>query len=235
MYIALCDDEKGALLMLQDIVRSFCNARGLDAGIDLFPSGEDFLLSSRKYDVVFMDIYLPGINGLDAVGQYRRRGQIVFTTISEDHAVKAFGLNATHYLVKPLTVEAVTEAMERCLVRLGKVLETTIMVKTNQRTVSVQMKQIQFIEVFNKLCLIHTEKNEFRTYTSLDALFEQLDDSFLRLQRSYVVNMNFIESFLFDRVILKNNMEIMLSRSNRSEMKKQYQSFLFQMARGDLD
>ncbi len=86
-----------------------------------------------------------------------------------------------------------------------------------------------------KLCLIHTEKNEFRTYTSLDALFEQLDDSFLRLQRSYVVNMNFIESFLFDRVILKNNMEIMLSRSNRSEMKKQYQSFLFQMARGDLD
>ncbi len=233
MYIALCDDEKDSLLMLQNIVRSFCDARGLDTGIDLFTSGEDFLSSEQKYDVVFMDIYLSGINGLDAAEQYGRQGEIVFTTTSLDHAVKAFGLNAAHYLVKPLTAEDVAEAMERCLARLGNILQKTITVKTNRGTVSVQMRQIQFIEVFNKICLLHTEKNEFRTYTSLDALFEHLDSSFLRLQRSYAVNMNFIESFLFDRVLLKNGMEIMLSRSNRSELKKQYQKFLFQLARGD--
>ena len=74
-------------------------------------------------------------------------------------------------------------------------------------------------------------KSDFRTYTSLDALFEQLDDAFLRAQRSYVVNMRFVESFLFDRVILAGGTEIMLSRSNRTELKRQYQSFLFRLAR----
>lgn len=105
-------------------------------------------------------------------------------------------------------------------------------IKTNQGVVSLPVHQILYIEVFNKVCLVHTKKNTFHTYSSLDSLFELLDShTFMRAQRSYIVNMNNIESFYFDHIVLSNGKEIMLSRNTRSELKKQYQQFLFRLAR----
>lgn len=91
---------------------------------------------------------------------------------------------------------------------------------------------IIYIEVFNKICTIHTEKNSFQTYTSLDALSELLDgDSFMRAQRSFLVNMKYIESFYFDHIVMQSGKEIVLSRNNRAGLKNQYQQFLFHLAR----
>lgn len=201
--------------------------------IDCFSCGEDFLSSKGQYDIVFMDIYLTGISGMETVERFgnTEHCQVVFTTTSREHAVEAFGMNAAHYLLKPLNAEGVAEAMERSLARLGHGAGRSLPVKTSRGTVSVPMEKIVYIEVLDKLCTVHTEKNAFQTYASLDALFEQLDDMFLRVQRSYVVNMGFVESFLFDRVILSGGTEIMLSRNNRAELKAQYQKFLFGLAR----
>lgn len=235
MRLALCDDEAASRLELQALIQAFGKERKLEFDIELFSCGEDFLAAHHEYDIVFMDIYLSGISGIETVtrSDSPSRCQVVFTTASREHAVEAFGLDAAHYLVKPLTAESVADAMERCLRRLGQGLEKSLAVRTGQGTISVPMERITFIEVFDKLCTVHTDKNDFQTHTSLDALFEQLDDTFLRVQRSYVINMSFVESFLFDRVILRNGTEIMLSRSNRAELKKQYQKFLFGLARED--
>lgn len=237
MRIALCDDELASIHMLQELIQAFCRNRKLELTMDLFSSGEDFLASAYEYDIVFMDVFLTGLSGIEAVRQsdHSRYRQIVFTTISREYAIDAFGLNATHYLLKPLTAESVAEAMERCLTRLGQGAKKVLSIKTSQGVVVIPMERIILIEVFNKLCIVRTRKGEFRTYTSLDALSEQLDASFLRIQRSYTINMKFVETFLFDRVIMQNGMEIMLSRNNRAELKEQYQRFLWDLARrGDV-
>ena len=235
MHIALCGAEGNALLALQTMVRNFCEKEGLDAAIDSFSSGKELLASVQPYDIVFIDVYLPDMDGMEAAKRAGAspRQQVVFTSASREHAVEAFRLNAAHYLTKPLSPRSVEEAMERCLTRLGRPPRKSLAIKTNQGTLPVPMEQIVFIEVLNKLCTIHTVKTEFRTYTSLDALFEQLNGSFLRVQRSYVINMKYVESFLFDRVILRGGMEITLSRSNRTELKRQYQRFLFDSAERD--
>lgn len=235
MWIALCEDETDSRCGLARLIQSFCEARELAVEIDAFSCGEDFLASAREYDIVFMDVYLTGMSGVEAVKRLHGAAsrQIVFTTSSREHAIEAFGLNAAHYLVKPLTAQAVAQAMERCLDRLGKNPGKYLLVKTERGIIPVPMEQIVYIEVSNKLSTIHTTKNDLQTYTSLDALFEQLDGSFLRAQRSYVVNMNFIESISADRVVLRDGTQIPLSRSNRAELKGQYQKFLFDLARRD--
>ena len=121
MHIALCDDEENALLLLREMVQAFCEKKRLEAVIDLFSGGEDFLASAQRYDILFMDIYLPGMNGMEAAERAGAlaRQQIVFTTVSREYAVEAFRLNAAHYLTKPLSAQSVAEAMERCLMRLG--------------------------------------------------------------------------------------------------------------------
>lgn len=234
MRIALCDDEISALDSLETFLRSYCDEHKLNFVIDRFSSGEALLASPQPYDVIFMDIYLTGINGTDVVRQLSaaNRPQVVFTTTSREHAIEAFGLGAVHYLLKPLTRESVSEAADRCLARLGQGSAKVLQVRTSQGTVPVPMDNITYIEVFNKICVIHTAKNTIQTYASLDGLFELLDArSFLRAQRSYIVNMNFIDSFLSNRLILEDGTEITLSRNNRVELKKQYQQFLFDLAR----
>lgn len=234
LRIAICDDEESALTLLRAFLQHYETEHNLTFTIDCFSSGDSFLASTALYDIIFMDIYLPGMNGAEIVRKLPagHRQQVVFVTTSREYAVEAFELGAAHYLLKPLSQDAVAEAIDRCRNRLTTHPGKALAVKTSSGNVAVPMEHIMYIEVNNKVCIVHTTHNTLRTYTSLDGLYELLDaNSFLRAQRSYIVNMDFIESFLFDRLIMKNGMEIMLSRNNRSELKKQYQRFLFDKAR----
>lgn len=234
--IAVCDDSQKDCQILESQIDMFMRSNNITGNITLFSSGEEFLSAKpdKPYDIVFMDIYMMGINGVDTVLEISNETtpQIVFTTVSQEHAIEAFSLNAAHYLVKPVTQNNVAEAMERCLSRIGIDNKKHIEVKTNNGTVSISINHIVYIEVFNKTCMIHTDKNNFKTNSSLDAIYRLLsNDTFMRAQRSFIVNMGYIESFSFGRIALLNGVEIVPSRSNWNELKKQYHQFLFQLAR----
>lgn len=238
--IAICEDETKDRELLTRLLQTVLAKKNLTARIDPFSCGEDFLAAHEQspYDIVFMDIYLHGISGTDAVRKAlsHSRCRFIFTTVSSEHALEAFALEAAHYLLKPLTEEAVRDALERCLPPLSAEETHFLELKTNQGNVSIPVDNIVYIEAMNKICVIHTKKNEFRSYTSLNALYELLDDAlFLYAQRSYVVNMQYIDAFHFDHIVLSDGFQIVLSRNNRSELKKQYERFLFWLARkGDL-
>ncbi|MEG0376844.1 MAG: LytTR family DNA-binding domain-containing protein [Eubacterium sp.] len=234
MQIALCDDEKSALQFLKKTIEDYCKQKNLTTQIDCFSCGEDFLKTEKHYDIVFMDIYLPGINGIETIKEIfiTTHPQVVFTTTSTDHAVEAFNLSAIHYLVKPFTQKSVEEALNRYWDRMNTQEEDILIVKSGPGFTSIPTSTIIYIEVFNKISTIHTTKNNIQTYTSLDALFEQLDPNcFMKAQRSFIVNMQSIEVFFSDHIVLQNTIEISLSRNNRAALKEQYQNFLFNLAR----
>ena len=215
MYIALCDDDQTTLKELKSYVSAHFAATAYTVQIDFFSCVEDFLNCRQTYDIVFMDIYYDGMNGMDAVKYMQRTEncQIVFSTASREYAVEAFAVDAA-------------------LKRMNRISERILEIKTRNATIPIPMANIIYIEVFNKISVIHTTGNTLQTYTSLDALFEALGPHmFMRAQRSYIVNMKFIDSFFYDHILLQNGLEIKLSRNNRSILKTQYQNFLFDLAR----
>lgn len=236
LHIAVCDDNIQDCQTLTSLLRTFCSSRHLQADIQCFSQGEDFIASCQKnsYDIVYMDIYLPGINGMEAVARTRLTVsfQIVFVTVSREHAVDAFSLNAAHYLLKPLTQTDVSASMERCLSRINTNFPKCLEIKTSLGKIPIPFNSIVYIEVFNKICVIHTEKSTFQTYTSLDTIYKSLDSNiFLRVQRSFIVNMRFIKTFVTDHIVLLDGKSISLSRHMRAKLKKQYQDFLFYLLR----
>ena len=232
MQVALCDDEQQQLDLLEGFLRAYEATHGLELTITRFSSGESLLDSSKYFEVIFMDIYLDGLPGTEVIRRLKKEAQVIFTTTSREHAIEAFGLGAIHYLLKPLEQSAVWEAMNRCLTRLGKISKPALLIQSSQGNIPIPTETITYIEVFDKLCIIHTIKQQFQTYTSLNTLFEQLDRyQFLRPHRSFVVNMEYIGSFLPGKLILKDGTEISLSRNNRAELKAQYQRFLFDLTR----
>ena len=234
--IAVCDDDVKDREFLESQIDTYMKTNNIIGNISLFSCGEDFLSSEpdKPYDIVFMDIYMKGINGVDTVlaASSQNTFQLVFITTSQEYAIEAFNLNAAHYLVKPVTKNTVADAMERCLSRMTTDILKHIDIKTYCGIVSIPMDHIIYIEVYNKTCCINTEKNNYETNSSLDAIYRLLDnDTFMRAQRSFVVNMRFIDSFSFGRIILYNGTEIVPSRNNWNELKNQYHQFLFQLAR----
>ncbi|MFR4977875.1 MAG: LytR/AlgR family response regulator transcription factor [Butyricicoccus sp.] len=232
LQVALCDDEPQQLDILEAFLRAYQEAHGLELTMTRFSSGEALLDASTRFHIIFMDIYLDGLSGTEVIRQLGGTPQVIFITSSREHAIEAFGLGAVHYLLKPLEQSAVWEAMNRCLVRLGESTSPVLHIQSSQGSIPIPTTRITYIEVFDKLCIVHTDTQQFQTYTSLNALFEQLDSyHFLRPQRSFVVNMEYIRSFLSNKLILKDGTEISLSRNNRAELKAQYQRFLFDLTR----
>lgn len=235
LNIAVCEDNDNDMELIRQQLNQICSELGAIVKIDTFRTGEEFLASNEKsaYDIVFMDIFLEGISGIEAAKNSRSCCKYVFVTSSKDYAVEAFSLDAKHYIVKPTDKNTVADALCRCIAALSERSSKTLAVKVDKKIIRIPMESIVYIEVINKTCVVHTENRVYQTNSSLGTLYELLDeDIFMRVQQSFAVNMNYIESFFYDRVAVTGGVEISLSRNSRSELKKQYQRFLFDRVRG---
>lgn len=244
--IAICDDDQRDLLVFSDHILHYCQERKIDVDLDCFLDAQELLDRITGFDIIFMDIYLKDINGLKMIEQVRQKipnTPVVFITSSREFAIDAFRINALHYLVKPLSRTDLEAALERCFAIIQAAdqnghIETqrakilTIKIIKDPIPAVIRMHDIQYIEVFRKVSVLHTKKSEFETYASLNSIYEQLDDSFLRVQRSFIINMNAIEALSGESVMLNGGIQIPISRKNRASIKQQYQDFLFRKARG---
>lgn len=229
MQIALCNDDDAILQMLQSCIAAYFTRTNLIVHTCRFFHAEDFINSTRHFHIVFMGIYHSKTDGIEPLKNIKKKIKcpIVFVADTPKYAIDAFALDAAHYLIKPLTQEAVFQALDRCLARLGEPSREILKVKSSGITIPVPIADITYIEVFNKVCVIHTANRSVQTYTSLDALSRQLNSClFIRAQRSYLVHMGFIGAFFYDYILLKNGVKVGLARKKRAELKKQYQDYL---------
>lgn len=233
LNLAICDDELQCIELLRAYIEDYAHTNGLCITIDTFTNEREFLASTTEYDIIFMDIYIHETNGIDIIRKIdNSQACIIFVTSSKDFAIDAFSLNAIHYLLKPVDKTMLIEALERCIER-KPYNKKTIEVKSQIGNVSIPIKKINYIEVFNKTSVIYLNHTEIQIHSSLESIMQKLDsDIFFRPQRSYIVNMNYIESFYSDYIVLKNKLRIQLSRKNKTSLKKQYQNFLFYLVRG---
>lgn len=240
--IAICDDDQRDLSEFSSHILHYCREREIDIDLKCFHGAQELLETITRFDIIFIDIYLKDANGLKIIEQVRQKISdtlVVFITSSREFAVDAFRVNALHYLVKPLSPSDLEGALERCFAMLqapgltaGGPKTLTVKIIKEPIPAVIRMHDLLYIEVFRKISVLHTKKSEFETYASLNSIYEQLDDSFLRVQRSFIINMNAIEALTGEYVLLTGGVHIPVSRKNRVSIKQQYQDFLFHKARG---
>ena len=118
LRMAVCDDLEEERVQLARMARSYAQRRGLSMELRLFASGNELLDAARRPDfchVLFLDIFMPGLSGLDAARQLRAAGcmaSIVFATTSQDYGVMSFDVQAADYLVKPFRQEDVDRTLD---------------------------------------------------------------------------------------------------------------------------
>lgn len=226
--IAICDDDSMDVQSLKDMLTQMAG----NCVIECFSSGQAFMKAAqeRRYDLVFMDVYLNGENGIDvirAMKQGTSPPKVVFTTCSDAHAVEAFSVRALHYLVKPITTEDVAEVLDRMRSAGGaRQPDSTLTVRIGNDIYTLNQSDIVRVESDNHKTNIHM-KNGFvySIWVPFRKVREQLDSFFLTVSRGVAVNMRFIVKWQATNCVLTDGTGYLLSRNNRQQIKEAYFNF----------
>ncbi len=170
------------------------------------------LLNREPVDAIFCDINMPDLSGMDFVKSLTVPPLVVFTTAYSEYAIEGFKVDAVDYLLKPFGLQDFMRAANRLKERLeikGKTLEAVetgddIFVKTDYRVVKVAIQDIRYVEGMSEYLKLHLESQPkpIVTLLAMKALEERLPQNFMRIHRSYIVNLDKVQEVNKNRVIL---------------------------------
>ena len=172
-------------------------------------------LEQDTVDAIFCDINMPDLNGMDFIKSLTVAPLVVFTTAYAEYAVEGFKVNAVDYLLKPFGLQDFQRAANRIRERLENTQTTTsspltsatddvIFLKTEYRIVKVSIADIRYVEAMSEYLKVYlvSEQKPIITLLSMKKMEERLPDYFMRIHRSYIINLNQIQEVNKNRVIM---------------------------------
>lgn len=237
MNIAICEDRIRDTKEIQTILTKTCMGLQLKFKTDYYHSGEELIRAvqrGRSYSLILMDIYLTGMSGIEAASKIKLllpQIQIAFITVSNEYAINAFELNALHYLVKPIDEKKMRECLQRFLVCSGMPVKT-LKIKSDRKIYKFMLFNVVKIQSSNKGVDVYlsNEKNPCHIPLSFKKTEEQLDSKqFLRISRGLIVQMSHIICIDRETCRLKDGTEAIISRRERSVIRKKYNDYIFKV------
>lgn len=170
-------------------------------------------LEQDTVDAIFCDINMPDLNGMDFIKSLVTPPMVVFTTAYAEYAVEGFKVNAVDYLLKPFGLQDFQRAANRLKERSlpptppqkeEDTSDDTIFLKTEYRIVKVSISNIRYIEGMSEYLKVHVEgeSKPIITLLSMKKIEERLPDYFMRIHRSYIVNLKMIQEVNKNRIIM---------------------------------
>ena len=225
---AVLDDEKIYLDIISTLLATYKQEKNAQIEAELFSNAKQLLEKielGEKYDVFLLDIYMQGLTGMSVATELRSRNvksPIVFLTSSTDHALEAFGVNATHYLLKPYTEENFFFAIEKAMQSVKDHQNDSVVIKVDSGYRHFTVKEILYAEAEDKYQRIYLSDGEklLVRITSTE-LYEKVKDfdCFFRCGRSHIINLNHVRKVTNSSVLLKTGKELKLSHSAIATLK----------------
>ena len=228
LRLAVCDDMEEDRKTIVSMVRKHLDANGHLAIIDQYASGEEFIAADlSKYDLVFLDIYMAKITGIQTAKQLIQRNpgvQIIFCSSSNEYAAESYDVNALRYIVKPIQEEKLQSALNVFLHAHKNI--RTLNFKVNRMDEQVYVSDIFWIEADGHKCIIHTRNGSVTTRTSLAQLEEQLEGlSFVRPIRYALVSIAAVAAIPSNVLTLVNGETIPISRDQKANITQAYMEY----------
>lgn len=239
LLIAICDDLQSDRIQIEKLIKACPLKEDADINIMTFDSGESLVKyyadSKSPFDIIFLDIYMSGENGINTAKQIRKcdsNCKIIFTTSSPDHALESFEVFPFNYLIKPVLKVAFDPVFEKAIKEINKEKKKSLSIKIGPSIQTVFYKDILFIDSNAKMLNIHTIKNKSFSFNSkLDDIEKQINDKrFIRCHQSFLVNMDYILSLDNYSFKLIDDTQIGVTQRNFTSIKKAFYDYILDKA-----
>lgn len=197
--IVIVDDSEADIAHLSSLLRQYERGHHQEFEIVTFTKGLDFLSDlSELYDVIFLDIAMPAINGLEVASKIREKDQkvaIVFLTNLAALALNGYKVNAVDFLVKPLSYDLLSQTMDRVIDKLAEKKEQRIAIRVKHGFKALETATITYVEVRGHSLIFHCVDGDYETHGALKKVEEQLNPKqFVRCNYCFLVNLDYVDS-----------------------------------------
>ena len=234
LKIAICDDDHCDLLQIASLLEVYRHDRKAEISYVSFQNATELLASmdSRDYDLLLLDVLMPGVNGIQAAHEIRERNsrtEIVFLTSSPEYAVESYSVRAHYYLLKPATEEKMFPILDR-LMADSKRPEEALRIKTQTSVFSLPYGKIEYIEVRAKKLYFYLTDGGNREVSGSLADFERAllkRPGFIKVHRSYLVNLQWVLELRQGELVTVMGRHVPVARTVYPRVRTAYTQFLF--------
>ncbi len=219
--IAVCDDEKYMTEKLKRMIKEFFNRKNIDTSVLQYSSGEELLRSNQKIDILFLDIGMQKIDGIETARRLRAhnyKGFLIFITILKEMVFQSFEVQPFDYLLKPVKEENFEKTMERLFLSMQDAGNDSLLVQRGYESSIIAFQDIIYCESIDRKVYLHLESGKvIDYYEKIDSLEKKLDRRFFKCHRSYLINLNYLKSYKNNTAYMMNGKEIPVSRLRNKE------------------
>lgn len=198
IHIAICDDEKDFVSYLNKLLNQYAAETGEEIKVTAYYDGMELI---EKYDttidLIFLDIQMRLVNGLQAAGRIRQMDEkvsIIFLTTLSQYGLEGYKYQATNYIIKPLKYVRLKSEMDGWLKKHRKDNSPALVIVNDTGKYKIALKSISHIETFNRNLLLHTEQENIICYKSMKDMEQELQGKgFIRCHTSYIVNLFYVK------------------------------------------
>lgn len=237
LQLAFCDDDLSELQTIQTLLDRYRVARNQEIRYTAFQNAWDLLAEverGTRYDVLLLDVLMPGQNGIEVAGelrQYDNNVKIIFLTSSPEFAVQSYAVGAYFYQLKPIWEESFYRIIDAALEACRKEQSDSLILRCKTGITRVALNQLEYCEVIHRTLLLHLDSGKvLESSGSLDELSRQLAPygCFYRPHRSYLVNLEYVQTLSYRAITLACLAEIPIPRGKYNEVKSAFLDYAFQ-------
>lgn len=219
--IAICDDEKHMSEHIRSMVSDFFRKKNREISLRMFSSGEELLSYDGQIDILFLDIQMKGMDGIETARKLRDskfRGFLIFITVLKEMVFQSFEVQAYDYLVKPVEEKQFEKTMERLYASMQNASEDSLLVQKGYEGRIIREEEIVFCEIIDRKIYLNLASGEVVDYYErIENLETKLGSHFFRCHRSYLINLKHLKGYKNGTACMDNGREVPVSRLRSKE------------------
>ena len=228
--IAIVEDDESVAQELETLVKQFMRETKQRSNVSLFPSAESFLFTDvAQFDLVFMDIHLPKMDGMDAAKKLKELAPhtlMIFVTSLAQYALDGYGVGAFDFIVKPVSYYNLEIKLQRAMKVIKQTEDEKIVIHNKTQTNVVLISDIYYVEIMLHKVVYYTKDGEYTTTGTMKKIVEELSDyPFAICNQSYLVNLKYVSKIEGYTVTVAGT-ELAISRNKRNELKRALNEYL---------
>lgn len=230
LSIAVCDDEVLDCCKIAGSIKEILEKLDVPFMVRQFYSGKELIQAAGEFDIIFLDIMMGGMDGMDTARLLRNKAYeniLIFISSSRGYVFEAYDVEAFQYLVKPVEQGKLRSILQRAVVKLQKDSREFILIQTKGQTRKLFLKNIYYFEIRGRVISVHSTDGIFQYYGQIGGLEEHLQDKgFFRCHKSFLVNLRCIRRYGHQELLLDNGEKIPMAKRRQAVFEQELMDFM---------
>ncbi len=227
--IAICDDDPKFVGATQEYLEQLAKEDYIELEIECFLSGNELIREYEKgvlFDLIYLDIEMHGADGIETAKQIRKKDYhvlIVYISSHEEYLRQLFEAEPFRFLSKPVEYPAFQTVFRQAAERISEQQSNYFHFKTGKSMIKIPCKEILYFESAGRKIIVHTLQHSYEYYGKLNEIEENLKEMrFVRIHKAYLVNIDNVEAFQYERVAMSDGTILSISQKNRPRIRSEF-------------